>query len=80
MKNTNLKELQVIVERKEGRNIVLKLTDGQELKLPIFNLPNKVSPGQNLILKVLTEHEAATERSELARYLLEEILNGDKDN
>lgn len=69
-------DLTAIIDRKEGRSYILRFTDGQELKVPIFQFSKQARPGDTIHLAFLTEAQAKQERTDLARALLEEILNG----
>lgn len=69
--------LTATIDRQEGRQYVLIFTDGQELSVPIRCLPRQAKPGKVINLQFLTDEQATAERTELARALLEEILNGD---
>lgn len=69
-------DLTAVIDRKEGRTFVLHFTDGQELVVPIHLLSKTARPGDVIHLHLLTDQQARAERTELARSLLEEILNG----
>ena len=68
--------LTATLDRKEGRNFVLVLADGQELVVPAHYFSTKTHEGDVIHLQFLTDHEAKSERTAMARSLLEEILNG----
>jgi hypothetical protein len=68
--------LTATITHKEGRSYILTFSDGQELKIPIFQLPKQVRIGETIHLHLLTSQQAQQEKTELARTLLEEILNG----
>lgn len=70
-------ELTAILVRKEGRQAVLSLVDGQELIVPIHLLPRTTHEGETLYLRIFDEQQAKADKAELARSLLEEILNGE---
>lgn len=72
-----LADLTASIERREGRQFVLRLTDGQELSVPVHQLARHVALGETVHLKFLTAKQALADRQELARLILEEILNGD---
>lgn len=65
------------IDRKEGRYYVLSFSDGQSLNVPIHCFSRKARPGDIIHLQFLTDEQAKADRTELARSLLEEILNGE---
>lgn len=69
-------DLTAIIEQKEGRSYILRFTDGQELKVPIFHFSKQIKIGDTIHLHFLTDQEAKQEKTKLAQALLEEILNG----
>lgn len=64
------------LERREGRYYVLAFNDGQTLKVPAHAISQRARLGDPIHLRLLTEPQAKADRLELARSLLEEILNG----
>lgn len=76
MKTDASKEFFATIERKQGRYFVLTFPDGQELTVPVHCFSRKAQPGDTIHLQFLTTEQAKAERTELARSLLEEILNG----
>lgn len=69
-------ELIATIEQKEGRYFLLRLADGQSLNVPIHSLSKTARVGEIVHLRLLTEVQAKHDKAELARSLLEEILNG----
>lgn len=64
------------LDRKEGRFFILTFPDGQELTVPIHFFSKNVHEGDIIHLNFMTDKQAKSERTELAKSLLEEILNG----
>jgi len=57
---------------------VLTLDDGQTLQIPREELAPTAEPGTAFVLQVLPADEAALEKDELARTLLNQILEHDE--
>lgn len=78
MKTTNneLPFFSATIDRREGRIFVLVFPDNQELSVPVHFLPRNSKEGDSINLRFLTDKQARSERTELAKSLLEEILNG----
>lgn len=76
MKKAASSELIGTIDRKEGRCFVLIFPDGQELVVPIRCFSAQAKEGNLIHLRFLTDQQATADRAELARSLLEEILNG----
>jgi hypothetical protein len=53
----------------------LRFDDGQELILPKRKLPGKIKEGSVLHCELYLAEDAKKRKEEVARYLLEEILN-----
>lgn len=66
----------VTLDRFEGRFAVLKLENGHELTLPKDDFA-LVPEGTVLVLEVLPEPEATLKKEDLARTLLNQILQDD---
>ncbi len=75
MKHTP-QDITATVDRKEGRYYLLRFSDGQELRVPVHALHRQTKEGDVVHLQFLADHQAKLEKAELARHLLEEILNG----
>ncbi len=73
---TNIANFTAVADRKEGRYWVLLTTDNQELKVPAHHLARTLREGDVVTLRFLTDEQARADRAELAKSLLEEILNG----
>ncbi|GEM_PF-1400657 len=71
----NLGAKKVILDRFEGGSAVFKFEDGQELKWEKENLPRNFKVGDEIVFKLATFDSEIKEREEIARKLLEEILN-----
>ena len=57
---------------------VLRLEDGQEVFWPKNQLAKNISVGSKVFIIARTEEENSVESKELAKNILEEILNGGK--
>lgn len=69
-------ELLATLDRREGRKLVLLFSDGQELTLPAHLLPKNLKIGETIHTRYLTSQQAKADQAQLAKILLEEILNG----
>lgn len=67
--------LEATVDRWEGDFAVLRTTDGQELIWPGDRLPVEVVEGSVVHLVLLADQEAADERRDLAKDILNEIFD-----
>ncbi len=76
MQQTSPNEFIGTLDRKEGRYAILTFADGQELRVPAHYLSRKSREGDVIHLRFFTDSQAKAERAELAKSLLEEILNG----
>lgn len=77
MKQEALTEITATIDRREGRHFTIRFADGQELRVPVHAVSRLAKLGDTIHLNLLTELQAKAEKTELARYLLEEILNGE---
>jgi hypothetical protein len=64
------------IDRREGRYFVLTFPDGQTLNVPIHLFSRQAREGDVIHLKFFTDQQARADKTELARHLLNEILNG----
>ena len=62
----------------KGKYAILTLEGGQTLELPHEDLEPTVSTGTAFTIQILPEAEAAMEKDELARTLLNQILEHDE--
>ncbi|MEK7184497.1 MAG: DUF3006 domain-containing protein [Patescibacteria group bacterium] len=77
-------QLKAVLDRFEGHKGVLLFDDsdmlgplaGQELVLPKRLLPLGIREGDVVVLDFLTDAQATLRREDVARALLEDILNG----
>jgi hypothetical protein len=67
---------QATLDRFEGKQAILLIDGGQELRLLRDDM-GEVQPGQTFVIQILPEAEAALERDELARTLLNQIINNE---
>lgn len=73
------KFLKAVIDRFEGESAVVKLEDGQEIIWPKKDLPEDAKEGSALRLSVSTSQSDEEERTKLAKTLLNEILQPQKD-
>ena len=60
----------------DGRHLVLKLEDGQGIRLSRDAAPS-LAEGEKISLRVLPEAQDALDRQDLARSLLNELMKAD---
>jgi hypothetical protein len=68
------------LDRFEGKLGVIKLDDGTEALWPIKNLADEIMPGTRLKLSVATSPDEQAEKEDLAKTMLNEILNVSDDS
>lgn len=76
--------LRCSLDRFEGHTAVLLFDDadllgpltGQELVLPKRVLPAGTKQGDSLVIELLTDQQATESKEQIARKVLEDILNG----
>ncbi len=69
------KELTAVIRQITGRQALVEIS-GQAVSWPVEALPDNVKEGDTVRLQMLTDHQVETDRHELARAILEEILGG----
>jgi len=72
-------EISAQLARFEGKTAILKNKDEQEIIWPIKLLPDDLKEGETVKLILKTTSETATEQRNLAKEMLNEILN-DQNN
>lgn len=73
-----LVQKQVTLLRWEGKRAILQLDSGEEIALSKEDFPRDTQVGAQFSLKLQPLHEAALEKEELARTLLNQILADDQ--
>jgi hypothetical protein len=73
----NPHEQKAVVESVSGGKLVLKLDDGGSLSCSAQNAPS-TKPGDKVVVRILTETQATTDRHEQARVVLKELLGGEQ--
>jgi hypothetical protein len=63
------------LNRFEERLAVIKTPDGGEILWPIKNLPDEIKAGDSLTLTLTTGQEQTADQADLAKSMLNEILN-----
>jgi hypothetical protein len=63
------------LEQIEGKNAILGLENGDKIKILREELSPSLEIGEKFVLQILPEAEAALEKEDLARVLLEQLLN-----
>lgn len=73
---------EAVVDRFERGRAVLRFEDGQELIIAKRFLPRHIHEGSVLICEFFLQKDAEARRENIARYLLQEILqpNEEKNN
>lgn len=81
--STRPQQLRGTLDRLEGHKGVILFDDealgplaGQELVLPARLLPEGIVQGDVLVIELMTDRQATQTREQVARTVLEEILNG----
>lgn len=69
------KELTALIRHVAGDHALVEVS-GQAIPWPADALPDGVKEGDTVRLRMLTAHQAETDRHELARAILEEIIGG----
>ena len=72
-------EISAQLTRLEAKSAIFKNKDGQEIIWPIKLLPDDLKEGETIKLILKTTAETATEQRNLAKEMLNEILN-DQNN
>lgn len=75
----SLKTYQGVVDRFEGKLAVIKLDDGSEVLWPIKNLADDIKEGTTVKMTISTNQNEQKEKEELAKTILNDILNVSKD-
>lgn len=76
MKRASDQNFTAAIGRRQGRNFVLIFPNDQELIVPVHCFSATVRTGDVIHLQFLTDKQARAGKAELARHILEEILNG----
>lgn len=71
--------IKLTIDRFEGGQAILKTEDGVAISWPKDKLPKDVHEGAVLVFYVTNEKEAEKEKRALAKDILNEILNTEKD-
>jgi len=66
--------LKAVVLRTEPENIILKAETGQEIVWPKTNLSQELRINQEVVLELKSAEEQKKEKQEIAKILLQEIL------
>ena len=70
--------IKATIDRFEGNFAVLSLEDGQKLNWPKDKLPKDMKEGVVVWLNILKDEEATKHQKELAKEILNEILNSEE--
>lgn len=68
-------EEKITIDRFEDDKAVLKTSDNKTIIWPTKKLPENVKEGDILLFTIQTENEKTTKNKELAKTILNEILN-----
>lgn len=66
--------IEVTLDRFEGDKAILKTKDNQNINWPKNQLPENSQAGQVFNFRILTNQEAEKDKKELAKNILNEIL------
>ena len=68
-----------VLDRFEGRQAVIKTEDDTEILWPIKKLPEDITAGNSLRISISANLDETSEKEELAKNMLNEILNVDEE-
>jgi hypothetical protein len=69
--------IKITIDRFEGEKAVLQTEDGQSIVWPKDKLPQDAREGMALNFNILSDAETEKDKRELAKEILNEILNTD---
>lgn len=69
--------MQATIDRFEGKTAVLRFSNGQELLVPIEELPKDAREGAILFVLISDSSNEEEAREKLAKSILNEILNNE---
>lgn len=72
--------LAVKADRFEGGYAVLRLSDGQEIFWPKNQIPQDIKLGEKIYLLIRSLEETKIDNQDLAKNILEQILNGKRES
>lgn len=70
-------EYKAVVESISDQELVLNLGNGRQVTWPRKNAPI-VRKGDSVVVRLMTEEQATTDRHEQARAILKELLGGEQ--
>ena len=68
-----------VLDRFEGKQAIIKTEDGTEIIWPINKLPEDVTAGNTLKISISTSLDETSEKEQLAKNMLNEILNVEEE-
>ncbi|HLC64188.1 MAG TPA: DUF3006 domain-containing protein [Patescibacteria group bacterium] len=68
-----------VLDRFEGQQAVIKTEDDTEILWPIKKLPEDITAGNSLRISISANLDETSEKEELAKNMLNEILNVDEE-
>gem|GEM_PF-1855806 len=77
---TEVAETKIVAKKIELGRVLFEVESGGELTLPKRLLPKNISVGDTLVLDVVTENCYVERKKDIAKALLNEILNADDQN
>lgn len=69
--------IKATIDRFENDKAVLRTEDGRSIAWPKDKLPNGAREGASLNFNILSDNETEKDKRELAKEILNEILNAD---
>lgn len=71
--------IKLIIDRIENNYAILKTTDNKAINWPLDKLPNDIKEGSSLSFLIGASPETADSKKELAKDILNEILDTDSN-
>lgn len=72
--------LSAVIDRFEKGKAVMRFDDGQEIILAKRQLPSNIEEGSVIVFDLYRDSDAEKRRENVARFLLEEILESNEKN
>ena len=73
--NIEVAEIKIIAKRREPGRVLFDVDGGGEVTLPNKLLPKDIGQGEILVVEVLRENQHIARKADIAKALLNEILN-----
>lgn len=73
-------DIELTIDRFENEKAVLKMENGETVVWPKDKLPEDAKEGEIFIFSIMNDEEKKTDKKELAKNILNEILNPEKSD